>query len=69
MAKKKKNITKKIKFDKDKAVKTTKKLGRVLWVVVGVVLAVAFVITFISFMKLLTGDIKIFFESLGRLFN
>lgn len=68
MAKKKKNITKKIKFDKDKAVKTTKKLGRVLWVVVGVVLAVAFVITFISFMKLLTGDIKNFFDFIGQMF-
>ena len=68
MPKKKKNITKKIKFDKDKAVKTTKKLGRVLWIVAGVVLAVAFIITFISFLKIMTGDMKNFFDFIGQMF-
>ena len=69
MAKKKKSKLKKINIDKEKVIKTTKKAGRILWVVLGILLVIAFIIALFSFMKILTGDIKNFFDSIFSIFD
>ena len=69
MAKKKKIKLKKINIDKEKVIKTTKKAGRILWVVLGILLVIAFIVTLFSFMKILTGDIKSFFDSIFSIFD
>ena len=69
MAKKKKSKLKKINIDKEKVIKTTKKAGRILWVILGIFLVIAFIVTLFSFMKILTGDIKSFFDSIFSIFD